>query len=165
MRPMMKSRLIVLAIAAATTCVGFVAVSDPVQAKAPCPNGEIAFAREATPPGDGHVSYAVNPDGTHLHQVFADHSDFPHWSPDGTEIELGDMDCQFDGTCSAVIVDPDTGISRTLPNPDPTMYSNAFCGPWSPDGTRFACSLFSGATVSVVTLRSSDGGSLKKVLS
>lgn len=147
-------------------------VSPSAQAKAPGPNGQIVFAREATPPGagpregSGHVSYTVNPDGTQLEQLFAGHSDFPRWSPDGTQVALDDMDCQFDGTCSAVIVDPDTGISRMLPNPDPTLFNGVFCVRWSPDGARLACGAGGdGPGVSgVYTIRSSDGGGLKKVL-
>jgi Tol biopolymer transport system component len=144
-------------------------VSPSAQAKAPGPNGQIAFARQATPPLEdgGHISYAVNPDGTQLRQLFAEHSDFPRWSPDGTQVALDDMDCQFDGTCSAVIVDPDTGSSRMLPNPDPTSFNGVFCVRWSPDGARLACGAGGdGPGVSgVYTIRSSDGGGLKKVLS
>jgi Tol biopolymer transport system component len=155
-----------IAVAVFTTAMmGLAGSGEQVQAKAPGPNGQIAFARQATPPGDGHVSYTVNPDGSQLQQLFAGHSDFPRWSPDGRQVGLGDMDCQFDGTCSAVIVDPDTGSSRILPNPDPTLYDSAFCGAWSPDGARLACSLFGAAGVILVTVRSSDGGGLKKILS
>jgi len=153
-----------IVIAMAVVCVGF---GMPSQAKAPGPNGRIAFAREAAPPGGGHVSYTLNPDGTDLDQLLAGHSDFPRWSPDGTHLSLGDMDCQFDGTCSAVIVDADTGSTRMLPNPDPTKFNGVFCDTWSPDGSRLACG--AGGDVAgvsgVYTIRSSDGGGLRKVLS
>jgi len=152
---------------AGLSLLGLIVVTGPTQAKAPGPNGQIAFARQATPPREdgGHVSYTVNPDGTQLQQLVAGHSDFPRWSPDGTQVALGDIDCQFDGTCSAVIVDPDTGSSRILPNPDPTLFNGVFCGSWSPDGTRLACGAGSDAAgvSGVYTIRSSDGGGLKKV--
>ena len=55
------------------------------------------------------------------------------------------------------------GCSRTRIR---TVFNSTFCDPWSPDGTRLACGLFSEATGnSVYTIRSSDGGGLKKVVS
>jgi hypothetical protein len=150
-----------------TLALGFAGIGAPAQAKAPGPNGRIAFARQTAPPGNGHVSYTVNSDGSHLQQLFAGHSDFPRWSPDGTQVSLGDMDCQFDGTCAAVIVDPDTGGTRVLPNPDPTQFSGVFCDTWSPDGARLACGAGGDAAgvSGVYTIRSSDGGGLKKIVS
>jgi Tol biopolymer transport system component len=138
----------------------------PAQAKAPGQNGRIAFGRERPPAGDGSASYTISANGAHLRRLIAGKSDFPRWSPNGARISLGDMGCQFDGTCAAVIVDPDTGGTRVLRNPDPRRFSGVFCDTWSPDGARLACGAEGDAAGSsgVYTLRSSNGGGLQKVV-
>jgi Tol biopolymer transport system component len=161
-------RLIALLVAAGMASLGSLAATGPAQAKAPGPNGRIAFARQATPvgiPDQGHVTSTVNPDGSHIEQL-PGLADFPKWSPDGTEISIDDADCMFEGLCAAVIFDVDTSTSRVLPNPAPTLLSGIFCDTWSPDGTRLACG-GRGDTPGVsgvYTIRSSDGGGLTQVL-
>jgi Tol biopolymer transport system component len=162
----MRRRPVVL-VAAAMTLFGLVGVAGPAQAKAPGPNGRIAFARQATPPEHGHVVYTVNPDGSHLREL-AKPADLPRWSPDGTEIATGDADCMFGGQCAAVIFNADTGASRVLPDPRPDLFNEYMnCNSWSPDGTRLACGAFgdSPGVSGIYTVRSSDGGGLTKVLS
>jgi Tol biopolymer transport system component len=161
-------RLIALVTVAGMALLGLAAATAPAQAKAPGPNGRIAFARQATParPDQGHVTYTVNPDGTHIEQL-PGLADFPKWSPDGNEIAIGDADCMFEGLCAAVIFDVDTSTPRVLPNPTPNVLIAIFCDKWSPDGTRLACGGVGDApgVSGVYTIRSSDGGGLTKVLS
>lgn len=164
----MRRRLVVL-VATALTLFGLVGVTVPAQAKAPGPNGRIAFARQANPVLEqGHIVYTVNPDGSHL-QELAEPADIPRWSPDGTEASTDDADCMFDaGTCAALIFNADTGSSRVLPAPAPNPFNEWFgCDTWSPDGTRLACHGFSDTpgVAGVYTIRSSDGSGLTKVLS
>jgi WD40-like Beta Propeller Repeat len=161
-------RLVALVTIAGVAFLGFVTATLPVQAKAPGPNGRIAFARQATPaiPDQGHVVYTIDPDGSDL-QRLAEQADFPKWSPDGTEISIGDAECMFEGLCAAVILDADTGTPRVLPNPAPNLLIGIFCDMWSPDGRRLACGGGGDAkgVSGVYTIRSSDGGGLTRVLS
>jgi Tol biopolymer transport system component len=159
-------RLLSVSIVAILAAFGVLATAGPVPAKAAGPNGQIAFAREATPPDSGHVTNVVNPDGSGLRSV-AEPADFPRWSPDGSRLALGDMDCMFGGACAAVILNVDTGATTTLPDPTPARFDEFFgCTDWSPDGTRLACGGLGDApgTSGVYTLRSTDGGDLTEVL-
>jgi len=150
-----------------TMVLALVGIGGTSQAKAPGLIGRIAFARQATPAisDQGHVVYTINPDGSQMH-VLADPADSPRWSPDGTEIAIGDADCMFDGRCAAVIFDVDAGGSRVLPNGRLDLF--LFCNVWSPNGAMLACGGVSDTNPSlsgVYTIRSSDGGGLTKVLS
>jgi Tol biopolymer transport system component len=137
-------------------------------AKAPGPNGQIAFVRQdptACPQQGCSGTYRVNPDGSHQ-QVLLPGTGVPHWSPNGTEVTVL-ADCSFGGQCGAVIVNPDTGTSRVVPNPDPARFDEFFsCIVWSPDGSRLACDAVGDApgSTGIFTVRSSDGGDLTKVL-
>jgi Tol biopolymer transport system component len=126
-------------------------------------DGRIVFVRGDSEEGDT-VTYTVNPDGTDEEQLFFDGpSDGPRWSPDGTEIQVF---CCDDGMV-AHFVDPTTGDLRTLPPPEPKL--EAFCGgAWSPDGERIACEAFGADDPSlngIYSIRSSDGGGLKRITS
>jgi Tol biopolymer transport system component len=154
-------RLIVLVSVAAMTLLGLVAVGGSAQAKVPGPNGQIVFAR-FDPALDRTVTYTVNPDGSHQQQLFPGGDEFPHWSPDGSEVSIF---CCDDGM-AAHIVDPDTGSFRELAPPDPTL--EVHCGPWSADGARLACESFGVTDPSrngVYAIRSSDGGGLTRITS
>lgn len=144
--------LLVLAAATAVPAVG----------KVPGPNGRIAFAGFDPRLGDT-ATYTVNPDGTHVEQLFsAAQSEFPHWSPDGSQVSIF---CCDDGM-AAHIVDPDTGGFRELVPPDPSLETH--CGQWSPDGQRLACESFGvddPERNGVYTIRASDGGGLTRVTS
>ena len=91
-------RLVALVTAAGIASLGFVTSTVQAQAKAPGPNGRIAFARQAPMPNQGHVAFTIDPDGNDLRRL-AKHADFPKWSPDGTEISIGDAECMFAGLC------------------------------------------------------------------
>jgi Tol biopolymer transport system component len=56
------------------------------QAKVPGPNGRIAFSRYVQ--DDNTVTYTVNPDGSHMQQLFPGFSGGPRWSPDGSQVSL-----------------------------------------------------------------------------
>lgn len=124
--------------------------------------GRIAFAR-FDPALDGLVTYTVNSDGSELRQLFDGRSEYPHWSPDGTEIAI--FCC--DNGMAAHLLDAETGDLRELPPPDPTLETH--CGfAWSPDGERLACEVYGVDDPSrngIYTIRSSDGGGLTRVTS
>ena len=137
----------------------------PAAAKAPGPNGRIAFARDDRDLGDT-VTYTANADGSHMQPLLPGFtSGSPHWSPDGSEVavnsSLGVPCCDF--PYSAVIINPDTGSFRTLVMQDPNVAT--FCSIWSPDATRLACIGDSpdASVRGVYTIRSSDGGGLTRI--
>ena len=145
-----------------------VAFTGPVEAKAPGPNGQIAFTRQDPTCGKACESsiYTVNPDGSHEQKLVTGVC-CPVWSPDGTQVSFL-SECSFGGPCEATMVDVGTGIVRTLPNPNPALYNEFFsCNGWSPDGTRLACDVVSDTpgVTGLYTIRSSDGGDLTKVMS
>jgi Tol biopolymer transport system component len=106
----------------------------------------------------------MDPNGTHVQQLFFNgHSEWPHWSPDGTEIAIF---CCDDGM-AAHIVNPDTGSFRELAPVSPDLEEH--CGfAWSPDSRRLTCGNF-GLTdpreTGIWTVRSSDGGGLRQITS
>lgn len=138
-----------------TSVIPTPASSQPTSTTAP-----IVFARFDHTLG-GTV-YTVNPDGSHLQELFARGAELPHWSPDGSQVSIF---CCDDGM-AAHIVDPDTGSFRELAPTDPTL--EVHCGFWSSDGARLACESF-GLTdpsrTGVWTIRSSDGGGLTQITS
>ncbi len=92
------------------------------------PNGRIVFTRYDVRVG-GVVSYTMDPDGSHVQQLFFNgHSEWPHWSPDGSQIAIF---CCDDGMV-AHIVDVDTGAFRELAPSDPTLETPAAGVPLQP---------------------------------
>jgi Tol biopolymer transport system component len=155
-------RLIALFTVVAIMLLAPIVVTGPAQAKVPGSNGQIVFARFDHALG-GTVIYTVNPDGSHLQELFARGAELPHWSPDGSQVAIF---CCDDGM-AAHIVNPDTGGFRELAPPDPTL--EIHCGfAWSPDGQRLACESFGVTDPSrngIYTIRSSDGGGLTRITS
>jgi Tol biopolymer transport system component len=156
-------RYLIVAVATVTTVFGLVGIAGPIDAAASAPNGRIVFTRYDMRLG-GVVSYTMDPDGSHVQQVFSSgHSEWPHWSPDGSQITIF---CCDDGMI-AHIVDVDTGSFREIASSDPTLENH--CGfAWSPDGSRLACSGFGLTDPSrngIYTIRSSDGLDLMQVTS
>lgn len=136
---------------------------------APSPrNGRLVFVR-FDPGSDEPVAFSVDPDGTDGTQMFfsgffSGHSEWPHWSPDGTEVAVF---CCDDGA-AAHLVDPETGEVRELTAVDPGRLEQ-HCGfAWSPDGRLLACGNF-GLTnprdTGIWVIRSSDGGGAKQLTS
>jgi len=126
--------------------------------------GRIAFMR-GDASQEASVTYIVAPDGSGEREAFPEgNSANPTWSPDGTEIHVF---CCGDGMV-AHFVDPDTGeVVRAHPQPDPEL--ELFCGgSWSPDGGRISCEGFGVDDPSlngIYTIRTSDGGGLRRVTS
>jgi Tol biopolymer transport system component len=176
-------RLIVLLSVCATTLIG-VASGGSTQAKAPGPNGRILFSRMILDFSERRVEvfknyvYTANPDGTDVQQLTPNPlctadlprgkctAEYGRWSPDGSEVLLLADVCGV-LNCSAFIVNPDTGVARTLPQIDPTR--PVHCAAWSPDGSRLACTVvnedFGGdpSLDGIYTIRSTDGGGLRRI--
>ena len=152
-------KLIVLA--AALTTLGLAGISGPAQAKAPGPDGQIVFSRSLSSTTEDFAVVTVNPDGTHVQELTA--GECPHWSPDGSLIATCGA---LDGS-AAMIINPDTGSFRELTPPDLTLH--LACPVWSPDAKRLACGQFDSATDpsrdGMYTVRSSDGGGLRRITS
>jgi Tol biopolymer transport system component len=125
--------------------------------------GAIAFTRGASEAA-GTVTLTVNPDGSGEAHLYLDgRSEFPRWSPDGSEIQIN---CCDDGL-AAHLLDPATGELRTLPQPDARL--EMFCGnPWFPDGSRIGCEAFGvddPKLNGIYSIRASDGGGLRRITS
>jgi Tol biopolymer transport system component len=155
-------KLIVIAAAALTT-LGLAGISGPAQAKAPGPNGQIVVMRLASLTEEDFRVVTVNPDGTHVQQVTPLPLECPHWSPSGSLIAT----CGAPDGAASAIINPDTGTIRELFPPDLTLH--LACPVWSPDDNRLACGQSDEATDpsrnGMYTIRSSDGGGLRRITS
>jgi Tol biopolymer transport system component len=158
-------KLIVLGLLAGAVAVAAV-TAMAAGGKAPGQNGRIAFAL-FDPALDGTVTYTANPDGSHVEQLFsAAPSGEPRWSPDGSQVAILAPCTDGEENCALTIVDPDTGEFRQLKMQDPTLFTG--CLVWSPDSKRFACEGFGEPDSSrngIYTIRSSDGGGLRRMTS
>jgi Tol biopolymer transport system component len=137
----------------------------PAAARPPGHNGQIAFVRANSPLVE-HTVYTVNPNGSHEQPLLSDPVDlnFPRWSPDGGAIVANPPG---DGSVGW-IVDADTRTHRAIPNPDPGTFDEFFaCGVPSPDFERLGCVGGSqdGSANGLYTLRTSDGGDLRRLTS
>jgi Tol biopolymer transport system component len=123
-------------------------------------NGQIAFARFDPALGDSRF-YTINPDGSHERRVLPRALECPHWSPDGTLI----ASCGDPNGGATLLINPDTGAVRSLPEPDPGL--PLACATWSPNGKRLACELFTDPADpnrnGIYSIRSSDGGGLERM--
>lgn len=128
-------------------------------------DGRIAFSRDNNALGDEWV-YTANADGSHEQLLSTTPGEQPRWSPDGTLVSFNPHIAD-DGSIAVTIVNPDSGVSRSLPNPDPSRFGGVFCGPWSPDGSRFACDAFGNDPTldGIYTIRTADGGDLQQITS
>jgi Tol biopolymer transport system component len=105
----------------------------------PTINGRIAFVR-FDPAYGSPVVFTMDPDGSDMTQLSISgawgHSEWPHWSPDGTGVAVF---CCDDYPGAAHIVDADTGDVRTIPLTDAGNLEE-HCGfAWSPNGRLMAC--------------------------
>jgi Tol biopolymer transport system component len=149
---------------AVALCAGMALSASHAQAKVPGPNGRIAFSRYVQ--DDNTVTYTVNPDGSHMQQLFPGFSGGPRWSPDGSQVSLLAPCTDGEENCAATIVDPDTGTFRQFKRPDPDLETN--CTGWSPDGTRLLCDSFGVTDPSrngIYTILASDGRGLSRITS
>ncbi len=152
-------KLIVLA--AALTTLGLAGISGPAQAKVHGPDGQIVFSRSLSSTTENFAVVTVNPNGTHVQELTT--GECPHWSPDGRLIAI----CGAPDGSAAMIINPDTGTIRELFPPDLTLH--LACTVWSPDAKRLACGQFDQAMDpsrdGMYTIRSSDGGGLRRITS
>jgi Tol biopolymer transport system component len=144
--------------------MGALVAVTPAAARPAGHNGQIVFGRDD--PLVGHTVYAVNPDGSHEHQVLSVPVDLesPHWSSDGSAI-VTDAGGAGD---AAWIIDPDTGNYRAPANPDPDNFDPLACSVPSPDFERLACAGFGKTDSSlngIYSVRTSDGGDLRRLTS
>jgi Tol biopolymer transport system component len=152
---MMRKLLIVALLTAAAAGVA----ASSAAAKPRGTNGLISFTR-FDPALHQDVVYTINPDGSGERPLLAG-AESGAWSPDGSKIVVV-PDC-----CQERILNPDTGVYTELPTfyPDPGLFLP--CGVWSPDAARLACEGFGDAPGAdgVYTIRSSDGGDVRRVTS
>ena len=135
-------------------------VALPATAKPSGINGKLVVNVDNSTTGTEQV-YTVDPDGTDL-QLLYDNAEVGQWSPDGRQVGLTLSSGQ------QLLLNVDTGATTDLGlsarYPDLAL----FCGVWSPDGSRLACEGFGqtdGSLNGVYTVRSSDGGGLRRVTS
>jgi WD40 repeat protein len=148
-----------LAILALLAAVVAAVAAASAAAKPPGTNGLISFTR-FEPALQQDVVYTINPDGSGERQLLVG-AESGHWSPDGSRILVG-PDC-----CAERILNPDTGIYTELPTFYPDLGLFLGCNVWSPDGARLACEGFGDdpSADGVYTVRSSDGGDVRRVTS
>jgi TolB protein len=134
----------------------------------PPTNGRIAFVRYDPTYGEP-VAFTMDPDGSDMTQMSVagawGHSEWPHWSPDGTRVTVF---CCDDYPGAAHIVNPDTGEYHALPLVDPTGLEEDCGFAWSPDGRVIACANYGSTNQSKTglwILRSSDGGGVTQLTS
>lgn len=135
-------------------------VALPATAKPGGTNGKLVVNVDNSTTGTEQV-YTVDPDGTDL-QLLYDNAEVGQWSPDGRQVGLTLSSGQ------QLLLNVDTGATTDLGLS--TRYPDLalFCGVWSPDGSRLACEGFGqtdGSLNGVYTVRSSDGGGLRRVTS
>jgi Tol biopolymer transport system component len=128
-------------------------------AKPPGTNGLLSFTR-FEPALHQDVVHTINPDGSGEQQLLVG-GESGQWSPDGSRILVG-PDC-----CAERVLNPDNGSYTELPTFYPDLGLFLGCGVWSPDGGRLACEGFGDqpSADGVYTIRSSDGGDVRRVTS
>jgi hypothetical protein len=155
------SRLLVaLALAALAT-----AMASPAGAKAPGPNGQIAFSRPDPATGEPRV-FIANPDGTHEHQLLLPMpGDGPVWSPDGGKLLVAVF--RPEASVRPATVNADGSGFTVLDVPQLPQDMDMGCRAWSPDATRLLCQAirFGGdpSLNGIYTIRASDGGGLRRL--
>jgi Tol biopolymer transport system component len=103
-------------------------------------------------------------DGSGETPLFAEAAEGPAWSPDGRHVSVAVQNSQ--GLIFVAVARPDGSDWRVLKSPDAS--SNLGCSAWSPDSSRLACEAWDDtnpARNGIYTVRSSDGGDLKRVTS
>jgi Tol biopolymer transport system component len=141
-------------------------LAAPASAKAPGPNGRIAYNVFDVLTGTSRV-WTSNPDGSHATILADRHLEQPHWSPDGTQILGLGSALSGEENIMALIINVHTGVARELVMSDPTNFEIG-CAIWSPDGTRLTCWAMSGPEPDrngIYTIRASDGGGLVRITS
>lgn len=126
------------------------------------PNGQIVFDRVNS---DGESIITSNPDGSGEHTLSVGGC-CGEWSPDGRRLTMAGAAGwpAPDGRVGTAIAKPDGSDYHVLPIPVAGL--NLGCFPWSPRGTRLACSGWDDnnpARNGVYSVRSADGGGLLRL--
>jgi Tol biopolymer transport system component len=122
-------------------------------------NGKISITRADNSATGEEQTFTVEPDGSDL-SMLANNSEGGGWSSDGSRVAIGEQGL------GAGILEFDTGVFTSL-NLE-SQYPGIFlgCEIWSPDDSRLACEGLSDGDPSlngIYTVRSSDGGDLRRV--
>lgn len=121
----------------------------PAEAAFPGKNGKIAFSAYEDGPGDEHVIFSVNPDGsdrTRLTDRSGPNYDGgggyePDWSPDGTRLVFANSDDDWSDPSGYIHVMGADGSGQSRIAFSPRPYFDLDYGPdWSPDGRKIAFS-------------------------
>ena len=108
--------------------------------------------------------YAVDPSGGE--PTLVRHGEYPHWSPDGSQLSFLDCLNPPDCTTGVALIERATGKVHWFPMPDPDLFTG--CALWAPSGETLACDGESESDPSrngVYTVRASDGEGLTRVTS
>ena len=162
----MRTRHAPSLLAAMTLSAALIAGSPPGRASAVSVSGKIAFERYDNAADRGAV-FTIDPDGTDEAQIgLGEDVITGDWSPNGTKLVVTDFRPEGPRPATA---DPD-GTGFTVLDPLPGTRFALACGSWSPDGHRLLCTSVNEdveggdpADDGVYTVRSSDGGDLRRV--
>src|SRR4051812_39060864 len=146
-------------------------------AAGPTPSGAERASASATPLGSGELIVfervvqgvedrdllVLGPDGGEP-RLLRKSAQYPHWSPDGSELAftacLNPPDC----TTALALLSRSTGEVRGFPGPDPELFTS--CAIWAPSGKELACGGLSEGDASrngVYTVRASDAQGLTRI--
>ncbi len=123
--------------------------------------GRIVFT-EYQGSGSAFTVYTMNPDGSDRRTVITGRSAIPRLSPDGSRIAV--TTSRVDPTHFETVMNVDGTDIHDLLRPDPTL--SLLCTAWSPDNALLACEGWDPTKPGregVYTVRSSDGGGLRRV--
>lgn len=125
--------------------------------------GELIAFDRVVPGAEERDLYAVGPDGGEP-RLLRSPGEYPHWSPDGSELAflacLNPPDC----TTAVALLDRATGDVHGFSMPDPDIYTP--CAIWAPSGRELACEGTSEGDPTrngVYTIRASDGKGLTRI--
>ncbi len=151
---------------AASTAAATSSASSAATASAASPlgAGELIVFDQLLAGEESRDLYAVDPSGGEPTRVRP--GEFPHWSPDGSQLSflacLNPPDC----TTGVALIERSTGKVHGFPMPDPDLFTA--CALWAPSGETLACDGESESDPSrngVYTVRVSDGEGLTRVTS
>ncbi len=130
------------------------------ESQSPVPAGRIAFGRWDPTVGD-FVIFSVATNGSDLRQVLPGGHEIPRWSPNGDRLAVagGNGVRAFE-----TVVEADGSRPQVLQLKDASL--SLGCAAWSPDAARLACEGWDDSKPErngIYTVRSSDGGDLKRV--
>ena len=125
-------------------------------AASPLGPGELIVFDQLLPGEESRDLYAVDPSGGEPTLVRP--GEYPHWSPDGSQLSFLDCLNPPDCTTGVALMDRSTGKVHWFPMADPDLFTG--CGLWAPSGETLACDGESESDPSrngVYTVRVSDG--------